>query len=159
LVALLLAAPPAHAIAPGWAVGPPMLRGRASQTMTQLPNGKVLVLGGSDGDASVYDTELFDPGHGHVVEGRDAEARPLLAHGDPAQGRSRVDAGGFWGSPWAGGNIYGPVTSAELYHPDTDTWTDAAPMATKRMGATATLLDNGKVLVIGGETAGPNAEI
>ncbi len=42
------------------------------------------------------------------------------------------------------------LASAELYHPATNTWSAAAPMATARANHTATLLNNGKVLVAGG---------
>jgi N-acetylneuraminic acid mutarotase/sugar lactone lactonase YvrE len=42
------------------------------------------------------------------------------------------------------------LSSAELYDPTTNRWSLAAPMATPRSGATATLLSNGKVLVAGG---------
>lgn len=43
-----------------------------------------------------------------------------------------------------------PVTTAELYDPATRKWSGAASPAVPRYGHTATLLDDGTVLVIGG---------
>ena len=44
-------------------------------------------------------------------------------------------------------------SNAELYDPATNTWTVAASMNNARQGATATLLNNGQVLVAGGNIA------
>ncbi len=45
-----------------------------------------------------------------------------------------------------------PTSSAEVYHPATDTWTSAGNMSTPRFAAVAVTLQSGKVLVVGGTT-------
>ncbi|HLD47503.1 MAG TPA: kelch repeat-containing protein, partial [Desulfobaccales bacterium] len=69
---------------------------RAYHTITQLPNGKILIAGG-------------------------------------------------WNS--TGGGTY--LASAELYDPVAKTWSPTGDMAAERYNHTATLLPNGKVLVVG----------
>jgi len=46
------------------------------------------------------------------------------------------------------------ANSAEIYHPDTNTWASTGGMQTARKGATAILLKNGMALVAGGEISG-----
>ena len=48
----------------------------------------------------------------------------------------------------SGGSGY--LNSAELYDPSLNTWTPISSMNTARLGHTATILTNGKVLVAGG---------
>ena len=64
----------------------------------------------------------------------------------------------------AGGTTNGtlPVKTAELYNPDTNTWSATGSMGVARRGHTATLLLDGKILVTGGfdgTVESPTAEI
>jgi N-acetylneuraminic acid mutarotase len=52
------------------------------------------------------------------------------------------------------GEVYGFVTSlAQTFNPATNTWSIVAPLNTARENHTATLLQNGKLLVVGGDVA------
>jgi N-acetylneuraminic acid mutarotase len=75
---------------------------------------------------------------------REGETATLLGNGQV------LVAGGDDGTnlSTSGPNIY---SSAELYNPVSNTWSSAGSMAAPREGQTATLLANGKVLVLGGE--------
>jgi Kelch motif len=57
-------------------------------------------------------------------------------------------AGGFAGS----GGEYNPYRTAELYDPKSGTFESVGEMSIGRSGHTATLLKNGKVLIVGGWT-------
>jgi N-acetylneuraminic acid mutarotase len=48
------------------------------------------------------------------------------------------------------------LSSAEVYDPVADTWTSAPSMTVARMLHTATMLPNGKILITGGYTGGPD---
>ena len=55
----------------------------------------------------------------------------------------------------AGGAVAGaPTATAELYNPSTQTFTTIKSMNVARVGHTATLLNNGSVLVVGGDPTG-----
>jgi len=121
-----------------WTATAPMPN--AGGTATLLLDGKVLVVG--DGATA----ELYDPMTGSwtatgKLHTNHYEATATLL----PDGRVLV-AGGVS----RGDGVFDPVASAELYDPRTGSWTRTGSMATKRTGATATLLRDGMVLVAGG---------
>ncbi|MDC0711778.1 kelch repeat-containing protein [Stigmatella sp. ncwal1] len=65
-----------------------------------------------------------------------------------ANGKVLVTGGRF------GGGSTDYLASAEVYNPDTGTWSKTAPMAAPRFQHTSTLMANGKVLVTGGRGTG-----
>ncbi len=118
---------------------------RRNHTITLLPNGKVLVTGGSD--ASEYllhaSAEIYDPATGtwtavaSMGTGRSYHTATLLPNGKVLV---------------AGGSDIDPErsASAELYDPATNTWAATGSMLSPRRFHTANLLPDGRVLVAGG---------
>lgn len=129
-----------------------LITDRADHTLTLLPNGKVLAAGGftgsPDGPASPS-AELYDPametwsGTGSLTTGRKLAKAVLLTVG-PNAGKVLV-VGGRDSS-----NL--PLASAELYDPQSGTWSSAGMLSAVRFVHSATTLPNGKVLVAGGVT-------
>ena len=118
---------------------------RSAHSATLLPDGRVLVVGGYDEDEIVHASAELYLG-GEVWEPAASMSTPRSQHKGAAllqDGRVLV----------AGGNpVHGglPVASAELYDPDSNTWTPAANMLEARLENTVTRLPNGKVLLAGG---------
>ncbi|MGQ0521864.1 MAG: NHL domain-containing protein [Actinomycetota bacterium] len=134
---------------------------REQHTATRLADGRVLVAGGFDGiDAagdqrSRNDAELYDPAGGgwspaaSMATGRRVHAATLL---DPPACHASVPPAGY---PCGQVLVLGGLpatTTAELYDPKTDQWSPAAAMGAARSGATAVLLEDGRVLVAGGRS-------
>jgi hypothetical protein len=115
---------------------------RYDHTATLLPNGKVLVAGGTDNSFhAVTSAELYNPASGtwmatgSMNSSGSVATATLLANG-------KVLVTEYNGN--------GVPASAELYDPTSGTWTVTGSLATTRRLNTATLLLNGKVLVTGG---------
>jgi len=127
-----------------WAIKP-LTHWRCFHTITVLPNGKVLLVGGYDNDTGPWtETELFDPAmdawinSGPLNIGRYAHTATLLPDG-------KVLVIGGVKPP---GREY--TASVELYNATNGTWSTNGSLITARALHTATLLPNGKVLVAGG---------
>ena len=139
---LVLCPLPAHAFHPGWDNTESMETERFGHTVALLQNGKVLVTGGTGGQAA----ELFDPAtgtwhpSGSMATSRSGHTATLLQNGKV------LVAGGADNS----GTI---LSSAELFDPAANggagAWSSTGSMTIVRENHTATLLPNGKVLVAG----------
>ncbi|HEV2721914.1 MAG TPA: kelch repeat-containing protein, partial [Thermoanaerobaculia bacterium] len=124
--------------------------GRAGHTATLLPNGKVLIVGGTNFNVAtgfVRAGELYDPATGHFSPvgdfafGRRDHTATLLQNGKV------LIAGGF-GSVSA--TTFDYIVQAELYDPANGTIVTSGGLTAARQEHTATLLPNGKVLIAGG---------
>jgi hypothetical protein len=126
-----------------------MTAARMSHAAALLRNGKVLIAGGAtgSGDMCLASAELYDEASGTFSPtGSMATTRA----GTPAvvlkDGRVLI-AGGYYFD--ADGNTVA-LASAELYDPAHGTFSATGSMAEARYGHTATLLEDGRVLVAGG---------
>jgi Galactose oxidase, central domain len=124
--------------------------GRDNPTATLLPNGKVLIAGGSANDAQnqpiISNTvEVFDPASG-VSSTPTAMSEGRLFHVAQALADGRVLlAGGTTGA-----NLDHSTASADLFDPATGTITPTGAMTESRTGASAVRLLDGSILVVGG---------
>jgi hypothetical protein len=113
-------------------------------TSTLLSNGKVLVAGGEDDSGIHTNTELYSApsgtftAAGNLTTPRVGQTATLLPDG---------------GVLMAGSDYYQypPLASAEVYAPASGAFTPTGDMTVPRgSGHTATLLNNGQVLIVGG---------
>jgi N-acetylneuraminic acid mutarotase len=139
-----------------WQAAGSMSLPRHRHTASLLDDGRVLVVGGSNSNATCTCTtfqsaaDLYDPGTdewnptGSLITARYDHTATRLPDG------MVLVAGGFGGTPdtlHASGDA---LSTVELYDPASGTWASAAAMSTPRSQHTATLLDSGRVLVVGG---------
>jgi hypothetical protein len=130
----------------------------ATQTATLVSDGRVLVAGGAGPRPGAFpypglaSAELYNPVTGNwTVTGSLNDGRLLHTATLLSDGKVLV-AGG-----WPDHTDQGPLSSAELYNPATGNWTRTIGMNVPRVGHTATLLSNGKVLVVGSLRGDPNS--
>jgi N-acetylneuraminic acid mutarotase len=129
-----------------WTTTNSMMFARVWPSATALPNGKILVAGGVDLLGTLPFCELFDPATGTWTDIATMNAARLWHVAVLLPNGKVLVAGG--GGP--SGTNGGYISSAELYDPVKQTWTNIPPMNTPRAEFTATLLPSGKVLVVGG---------
>ena len=127
-----------------------MKAARALASATLLQDGRVLIAGGRISDAPseegdiLKSAEIYNPNTGEFTSAgsmtyrRSSFAATLLRNGLVlVAGGDNVTADG------------GMLTTAELYDPSTNKWTETGSMAGSRAEMTATLLLDGRVLVVG----------
>jgi galactose oxidase-like protein/Big-like domain-containing protein len=135
-----------------------MQNARGSHSATLLTNGKVLVAGGATRAGPICLTgmslaELYDPLAGSFATSG-SMAAPRAAHTATLLLNGEVFVTGGFGSGVDCEDLGTPVlSSAELYDPFTGTFKGTGSMAVSRAWHTATLLQDGRVLVIGGRNA------
>ena len=144
---LAQALPAEQMVGPAWVPTGSLITARSFHTATLLRDGKVLVVGGQgiDGLDMLASAELYDPElgmwsiTGSLTTPRTGHTATLLANGQV------LVVGGDYSLPAL--VIQG---TAELYDPATGAWIQTGRLNTPRIGFSATLLRDGKVLIAGG---------
>jgi N-acetylneuraminic acid mutarotase len=131
-----------------WSFTGRMRRFRYQHAAVLLSNGKVLVVGGQTVGAVTPTAELFDPVSDSWADAGSMAAERAGSGAVPLADGKVLVVGGFVLDPYAPRRI--PASTAEIYDPQTDRWSPAAPMHDARFGHTVTLLLDGRVLVTGG---------
>jgi hypothetical protein len=132
-----------------WTAAGVMSRPRYSHVAVALLDGRVLVLGGIDGVAGVLlsSAELFNP------TTRTFSPAPSMSTGRYFFTATRLNNGKVL--VVGGCNLVGcgsGTTSTELFDPATNTWSPTGSLAMTRAGHTATLLQDGRVMVVSGDS-------
>src|SRR6201998_3076121 len=122
---------------------------RSYQTATVLNNGKVLIAGGV-GSSLLVRAELYDPSNGAFTTTGSLNTARYFHTATLLNNGKVLIAGGVGGeTPASNSPPNGILASAELYDPTTGTSTTTGSLNTARV-ATASLLNNGTVLIAGG---------
>jgi N-acetylneuraminic acid mutarotase len=147
-------------IANSWQPSGALRQARFGHTATLLEDGTLLVTGGSGGSfrAALNTTERFDPTTG---DWRPAPAMQTARRGHTAtllaDGAVLVVGGETAPARLGAGRraAHEPAsTAAERFDPTTGQWSAVAALLAPRVDHTATLLADGRVLVVGGNGAG-----
>ena len=135
-----------------WSSTANMTTARNGAHSATLQNGKVLVIGGSDGTNNLATAEIFDPN----ANGGAGSWTPTASLSEPNYGMGiAVLPGGkvlAAGGHATGSNNY--LSSAEIFDPNGNggagSWTPTASLSAARYGPVLASLSNGRVLASGG---------
>jgi len=137
-----------------WTEVDPMTDARSGHTAVLLPNGKVLVAGGSvptgrNTDAALAYCELFDPDDTWSPTG--SMTVPRARHQATLAGTTVLATGGAAPGP-GGDGTFDPFAraTAEVYQQATGTWTATEAMPAGRELHRAVAVSANKILVVGG---------
>ncbi|CAF2984215.1 unnamed protein product [Rotaria sp. Silwood2] len=132
---------------------------RSLHTASVLANGKVLIAGGVAYNANynlmANSAELYDPvtrswtTTGNIIMARYWHTASILSNG-----KILITGGVIC---CEGSNM--PLNTAEIYDPSTGSWTMTSNMTIARYWHTASILANGKVLVVGGVSYSGNNSV
>lgn len=117
---------------------------RAAHTATRLKNGKFLITGGMERNDVFFDNaDIFDPQTNTFARAKGKMSIKRVSHTATLLANGKVLIVGGWSNRL-------PEQSAEIYNPETETFTVIGNSLRRRSGHSATLLDDGKVLIAGG---------
>ena len=121
------------------------------QEGTLLMNGKVLFAGFDDAEGDYWGPELFNPSTETFTTIANLRARRAGYTATLLPDDTVLIGGRGWAGDYSTGeSFYSTVNSGELFDPVTGTFSNIGNMATDRYYHTATLLNDGRVLIAGG---------
>jgi hypothetical protein len=147
-----------------------MASGRMYQTATLLTDGRVLIAGGENENGTLASTEIYDPATNRFTAGalmgyaRYSQTATLLQDGrvlmtGGATGLSSAEIYDPTKVKWAPAGLNAVPASASPSPGATPTAKPSGYMNSWRSGQTATLLPDGRVLIVGGQTLPQSADI
>ncbi|MFA6583722.1 MAG: kelch repeat-containing protein [Elusimicrobiaceae bacterium] len=135
-----------------WTQGPALLQNRGQHTANLLPNGKIMVSGGTNGSVTLNTAEIMDPRNlgsaswqsaSTMKQSRANHTANMLPNGNI------LLAGGYMQE-----KTTGTLSGAEIYYPEDNAWVPTTAMWHARQGHTAVMIPKGAwgghILVIGG---------
>lgn len=135
-----------------WSATGSMNQARRGHQAVPLADGGVLVAGGIAEAGLLPSSEVYDPAVGTwsatspMTTGRLGHSLTRLPDGRVLAAGGTAPGGGEAG----GGQTIRPEASAEIYDPASGRWSPAGSMGSPRFEHTATLLGDGRVLMVGG---------
>jgi hypothetical protein len=133
-----------------------MTIGRWLHAATLLRDGRVLITGGrAPDDTTAATAEMFDPGSGRFSSAGSMDASRQQHTATLLRDGRVLIAGGYQQD----GTTWEVLSSTELFDPGTGTFTPIGSMGDRRDGHTATLLDDGRVLIAGGTDIGDDGGV
>lgn len=132
-----------------WSVGAPMSTPREGHTATLLLNGRVLVVGGHDGNASLGTSEIYDP-IANSWSTPIATSHPAYAHTATRLNDGTVLITGGYAA------ATGVSNHAHLF--DGGVWSQVSDMRSPRLSHAAIAMRDSGVIVVGGHTTGSGSQ-
>jgi len=128
---------------------------RFGHTATVLPTGEVLIAGGINSAGNyLASAELYNPSTGTFTPTGSMKTTRELATATLLGSGQVLVAGGEHSNL-----VFPYISEAELYNPSTGKWTTTGSLNTGRFDHTATLLNNGQVLIAAGAARLASAEL
>jgi N-acetylneuraminic acid mutarotase len=127
---------------------------RSSPGVGQLPNGYVLLFGGSENGYAISSVTQYDPNTVTVPDGVSNQTRTLRSMNVPrAEFGYATDANDLSYAIGGMDNNGTPLSSVEVYTPSTNTWSYLAPLPQALYGESAASDGAGHIFVFGGISA------
>ena len=133
-----------------WSWGSDMFEGHSGGLAVVLKDGRVLIAGGYNQAEGLASSEVFDPSVNRWMRTSSMVRKTFANSATVLPDGSVLFTGGFGMSRAKGGIVPG----SEVFDPESNEWRKAPDTVQGRMGHTITLLPDGRVITIGGSTAG-----